>query len=260
MGTKTCPLYLVIVTPGFGVLATAERQEAAPMPDTSTDTEVLLKVSEHLDVFRSEFIECLEPVQPTTRSILLRIFEVWRQANLRRLVDLGDSAHLLFSQGRLVPGCTLTRALFETVGVQYYIHKKMVDYTDECDPESIHILLGAAIFGRKDASNWPTTPIQVLTAIDHMDKEFTGSRSEYDHLCEYAHPNLKGGFGTYVYQSLPSLGSKFGLNPQALEMRTWGLGSLNIILIIASKVYGRLDSLHPKFVSMAMEHAPNHPR
>jgi len=228
------------------------------MSDSPTDAEILLKVSSLLDAFRTDFIEYLEPIKPTTRNILVRIFEVWRQANLRRLVDLADSAHFQFSQGRLVPGCTLTRALYETIAIQYYIHKKMAVHTSKCEPEPIHYLLATAIFGHKDIPDWQSPPIQVMTAIDHLDKEFNGCRSEYDHLCEYAHPNLKGGFGTYVQQYLPNLETKFGMNPQALKMDTWGLGSLEIILVVASEIHSRLNNLQPEFVSMAMKYAPDH--
>lgn len=110
----------------------------------------------------------------------------------------------------------------------------------------------------KNISDWDAPAIQVLTTIDHMDKEFTGCRSEYDHLCEYAHPNLKGGFGTYVDQKIPTFEIQFGLNPQALTMDTWGLGSLEIILLVASEIHNRLDDLQPKFISMVKKYAPNH--
>jgi hypothetical protein len=103
----------------------------------------------------------------------------------------------------------LTRGVFETVGIQYYIHKKMVEYTEKSAPESLHKLFLSALFGRRDDVSWPETAIQVLTAIDHMGKEFKGLRGEYDHLCEYAHPNLKGGFGSYVRQE-----GEEAVNPQ----------------------------------------------
>lgn len=228
------------------------------MSEKLTDEQLLDKVRERLDAFQGEFIEHLDPVEQTTRSRLLRIFEVWKQANLRRIVDLAAAAHEMFRQGRLVPACTLTRSVFETVGIQYYIHKKLVEHTAKPDPESIHKLLLSSVFGRKDKS-WPEGPIQVLTAIDRMDKVFRGSRAEYDHLCEYAHPNLKGVFGTYVHQEGQELESHFGTNPQGLEMGTWGLGSLHQILIIGAEINNRLCNFQPEFVAMAEKHAPNHP-
>jgi hypothetical protein len=173
------------------------------MSERPTDQELIEEVKSLLEKLRGEFVDRLEPVvSPTARARLLQLYETWRQANLHRIVDLADAAIFMFEQNRLVPGCTLTRGVFETVGVQYYIHKKMVGFTEVSDPESIFKLLLNAVFGRRDDSSWPETAINALTAIDHMDKEFKMLRAEYDHLCEYAHPNMKGGFGAYARQEV----------------------------------------------------------
>jgi hypothetical protein len=103
------------------------------MSEKLTDEQLLDKVRERLDAFQGEFFEHLDPVEQTTRSRLLRIFEVWKQANLRRIVDLAAAAHEMFRQGRLVPACTLTRSVFETVGIQYYIHNQTLNrFTNSC--------------------------------------------------------------------------------------------------------------------------------
>src|SRR5882724_2499165 len=94
-----------------------------PMSERLTDQELIEEVKSLLEGFRSEFVDHLEPIHSTPRTRLLQIFEVWRQVNLRRIVDLADAAIPMFEQGRLVPGCTLARGVFETVGIQYYIHK-----------------------------------------------------------------------------------------------------------------------------------------
>lgn len=178
------------------------------------------------------------------------------------LVDLADAAIPMFEQCRLVPGCTLTRGVFETVGIQYYIHKKMVEHAERSDPEAIRKLFLSALFGRKDDDSWPETAIQVLTAIDHMDREFKGFRlrGEYDHLCEYAHPNMHGGFGSYVRQEEGvKLEAHFGINPQGLDMATWGLIPLHIILVIGAEINNRLCGFHSNFVAMAEKYVPDHP-
>jgi hypothetical protein len=227
------------------------------MSEIPTDQELIEQAKSLLAGLRSEFVDHLEPIHPAPRARLLQIYEVWRQANLRRIVDLSDAAILMFEQCRLVPGCTLTRGVFETIGVQYYIHKKMVEHTEKSDPESIYKLLLAALFGRKDDDSWPEKAIQVLTAIGHMDKEFKGFKGEYDHLCEYAHPNMKGGFGSYVRQGGTELEIHFGTNPQGLDMATWGLEPLCRILKIGAEINNCLCGFHPKFVAMAEKCAPD---
>ena len=227
------------------------------MSDQEPDSATLLKVMGIIDSLREGFIESLGPVTPTTKFILIQLFKVWRQVSLRRVVDLAESSHLQFAEGRLVPGCTLTRSLYETVAIRYYVHKKIDQLTDLNDPESIHNLLGGAVFGNKDLPGIPANPIQVLTALDHLDKEFKVMRLEYEHLCEYAHPNMKGAFATYAKQVVPSLETHFGLNPQELTMGTWGLSSLEMILLVARGIEDRLENLAPRFIAMAEQCAPD---
>jgi hypothetical protein len=229
------------------------------MPEGQTDQELIEIVKSLLKGLRTEFIERLEPVQPTPTARLLQIYEVWRQANLRRIVDLADAAIFMFEQGRLVLACTLTRSVFETVGIQYYIHKKLLEYTEQSDPGSLYKLLLSAVFGRRDDSDWPETAIQVLTAIDHMDREFKLLRAEYDHLCEYAHPNLKGGFGSYVRQVGVELETHFGNNPLGLDMATWGLVPLHVILRIGVEINNRFREFYPQFVALAERCEPDDP-
>ncbi len=38
----------------------------------------------------------------------------------------------------------------------------------------------------------------MLTAIDHLDKEFENLRKMYDTLCEFTHPNYSGVIGSYA--------------------------------------------------------------
>ncbi len=225
------------------------------MDNKITDEQLLKNIREQIDLLRGEFINHLDSFEKTMRSRLLGIFEEWKQINLRRIVDLADAAHEMFNQGRLVPACTLTRSVFETVGVQYYVYKKIINHTSKPDPEFIHKLLIAAVFGRKDVTGWDK-PIHVLDAIDFMDKEFQGARSEYDHLCEYAHPNLKGGFGAYARMDERTLVTNFGTNPMGLEMGTWGLESLDLILMIGVNVNNLLNAFRSEFATMVNKHAP----
>lgn len=208
--------------------------------------------------FRKGFVEHLASVKRTTRNNLLHLFKTWQQVNMRRIVDLADSSLDMYNQERLVPACTLARSVFETVGIQYYICKKIIGYTADRDPESIHKLLMSAVFGRRDIE-WPEASIQVLTAIDHMNKEFETIREMYDHLCEYAHPNLMGGFGAYAKQADHGLETHFGNNPLKLQMDTWGLSFLHCILMVGSEINNRLCTFHPEFVVMAERYAPNYP-
>lgn len=224
-----------------------------------TDEQSRNEIRYLIHSFHLRLIDKFEGIEQTTRHRLLRIYEIWRQVNLRRTTDLAEGAVLFFEEGRLVPACTLTRSIFETIGIQYYLYIKLVLYTGESNPEAIHNLLLSAVFGRRDKEEWPEISIQVLTALDHLEKRFPGFRAEYDRLCEYAHPNLGGGYGTYVRSEGDKLESHFGSNPKNLPMEPWGQGALRAVLSVADAVDRSLCAFHPQFVSMAEEYAPNAP-
>lgn len=223
------------------------------MAEKLTDQQLSAEIRDLIRSLQLKLVSHLGAIENTMCQRLLRLYEVWRQVNLRRTLDIANGALCFFEQHRLVPACTLTRSVIETTAVQYYIYKKLIIHTENADPQSIHKLLMSAVFGRRD-SEWPQSPIQVLTAIDHLNRKFPGSRSEYDRLCEYAHPNLAGGFGTYVRSEGDQLESHFGDNPQGLDMGPWGQEELHVAMMVADEIDHQLCLFHPKFVSMTEHH------
>lgn len=219
-----------------------------------SDQQLTKEIIDLLDCLSRELVTRLGGVESGKAPRLLRLYEVWRQVSLRRTVDLAGGALSFFEEERLVPACTLTRSVVETVAVQHYLYKKLISHTENPDPSSIHKLLMSAVFGRRD-TEWPQQSIQVLTAIDHLDKQFPGFRSEYDRLCEYAHPNLGGGYGTYVRREGNEMQSHFGNNPNALEMGPWGQVELQMALMVATELDKQLRLFHPRLVAMITENA-----
>ena len=133
--------------------------------ETSPPIEVLL------ERLKSCFIDELDSIEPNAGQRLLRLFDVWRQVSLRRIVDLAESADVFFHQGRLLPANTLTRSTVETVAVQFAVWKKLDSLTNALNINSIHELLMSVVFGRRDkGEDWPNKSMQVLTAIDHLEK------------------------------------------------------------------------------------------
>jgi hypothetical protein len=203
-------------------------------------------IEELLHNLRSSFVEFLDDLGPGAGTKTLRLFDVWRQASLRRIVDLAESAEALFQQGRLLPGCALTRSTVETVAIQYTVWKRLGALTDPMDSQGVHSLLLSVTFGRRDKGNdWPSKSMNVLTAVDHLDKQFPGFRSEYDRLSEYVHPGLAGGYGMYVRTEGDRLRSYFGQNP-LLEMDPWGRGELERALLVAVTFNEYLDEMRSR--------------
>lgn len=201
------------------------------------------------------FIDVLEEIGPGAGARLLRLFDVWRQVSLRRIVDLADGAETFFRKGRLLPACTLTRSTVETVAIQYAVWKKLNALTEALDSRSIHTLLMSVVFGRRDkGDDWTNKSMNVLTAIDHLEKQFPGFRSEYDRLSEYAHPGLAGGYGMYVRTEGEKMRSHFGQNPLRLEMGPWGRSELECALLVAVEFNELLQQIRPRIEALSTNH------
>jgi len=212
------------------------------------------EVEELLGRLRREFVDHFEEIGTEAGTRSLRLFDVWRQVSLRRIVDLAEDAESFFRDGRLVPGCTLTRSVVETVALHYTVWEKLTSHTETVDFRGAHTLLMSVVFGRRDkGDDWPNKSVNVLTAIDHLDKQFPGFRSEYDRLSEYLHPGLAGGYGIYVRTEGAGLRSYFGQNPSGLAMGPWGRTELERALLVAATFNDLLKEMRPRLVAM-MKH------
>ena len=223
-------------------------------PDKSSRS-MSSEIDQLFSQLRLEFVDHFEDVVPNGGMRLLRLFDVWRQVSLRRIVDLAEGAEVFFGEGRLVPGCTLTRSVVESVAVYYMVWKKLVAYVESADIKGAHSTLMSAVFGRRDKEDWPRKSVNVLTAIDHLDKQFPGFRDEYDRLSEYVHPGLAGGYGIYVRTEGEGLRSYFGNNPAGLEMGPWGQGELERALLVATTFNRLLLEMRPQLVAIVKHHA-----
>ena len=209
------------------------------------------EVEELIGYLRRDFIDHLEEVEPEAYKRSLRLFDVWRQVSLRRVVDLAEGAKAFFHEGRLIRGCTLTRSVVETVALQYMAWKMLTAYAETADVLGAHTFLKSIVFGRRDKGDaWPTKSIHVLTAIDHLDQQFPGFKREYDRLSEYLHPGLAGGYGIYVRTEGTRLRSHFCQNPAGLEMQPWGRCELKCALLVAVKFNDLLKETRLQLVSM----------
>lgn len=204
---------------------------------------------------RQGLVEKLPPYLPSPGTKLTRVVSLWREILRHRLVDLASASIDLFSQGRLVPAITLTRSLLETTASLYYFHKKIDGARSPEDLKELTSLLAKGVFGSKDGSS-EYVAIQVLTAIKHVDKEFGGFEKEYFNLCEFAHPNMKGGLGAYTKIRLPEYSVSLGQNPDGLPAGPFGLTALDIALELTLIIFARHKQTDRNFLKLVTKHAP----
>lgn len=226
------------------------------MDESPNFQAVLANAKANVVTLRSKHVPHIGPYVPAPGVKIARLTVVWREALLLRLVDLSSSAIDLFERERLVPACTLTRSFYETLAQLYYFQKKVKGIASLEQLIEVTDVVVRAAWGSKDGST-EQEAIQVLTAIGHVEKEFPGFKGEYEHLCEYAHPNMKGCLGTYVKIGIPEYNVTFGSNPSQLPIVAFGLGALDIALELSIVIFGRQqlieEQLHKAIASFASQ-------
>jgi len=119
-----------------------------------------------------------------------------REVLVHRVAELSMVAVDLFECNKLVPAFVITRSVVETVALTCWLHQKVSEFLDSKDVEELDDFLMKAMLGSRNG----TTPLEsynVLTAVDHMNKEHKGFRKMFDSLCEFTHPNWSGVLGSY---------------------------------------------------------------
>jgi hypothetical protein len=118
-----------------------------------------------------------------------------RAGLLHRTADLVGAAIVLYRQRKDLPAFVVTRAVLETFALFYYFIKKLEEAVNSGKVQDVDETLMQLLFGARNEDG--PKAINVLTAVDRLDKDFNDIRKYYDELCEIAHPNWMGTFGHY---------------------------------------------------------------
>ncbi len=114
-----------------------------------------------------------------------------------RTVNLAKTAMKLFEEeDGLLSAIIITRSMVETVSLLFCLHErlgKVVETEQVGDIEKFINQMGlGGRFEPLEIDGEEIEALNVLSAIDKLDKIFKGVRKEYDFLSEYAHPNCHG--------------------------------------------------------------------
>lgn len=120
----------------------------------------------------------------------------FREVLIHRVSDLADASIELLVAGNLVPAFVMVRSVVETTAMMYWLHEKSKGFLERRDENAFDEFLMKGMLGSKDGTTGHSS-YNILTAVDHLDKEFDGIRGMYERLCEFTHPNWSGVMGAY---------------------------------------------------------------
>lgn len=181
------------------------------MSEEADAREALVVAKKH----SQRLIECLpvriEAVAMTTRSKLPFKALGLRELLIHRMTELANSAVELFEKRQVVAGIVLTRAVVETVAVTFALHKALKNFRQDRSSEKLDSFLVQTLMGSR-WPDWDHRSTNILTLVQHVEREIPGFEASYNGLSEVAHPNwsgVLGSFGKYDAERLElNLGSR----------------------------------------------------
>ncbi len=136
--------------------------------------------------------------------------DVFREAAFYRFIELTESTYALYKSNLLIGSITTARAAYETLAVLWFLNTKLENLTKTKDISHFLETIRRLLLGWSTDDEFPEK-INVLKCLDAVDKTMEGKfRRHYEMLCEYAHPNNSGTFGSYTAPNHSTLEVHFG--------------------------------------------------
>lgn len=190
------------------------------------------EVSQRLDQIKIHLPKDMNPKLRNFRSSIPFKIVCIRDALLHRLVNLGDEAVTLHDRISLIPFLLTVRACLETAALMFSLNRYMESaLCSDSLAELTEQLHRTALGSRNTRTKFDA--VNILGAIDKLEKSYPGIRKQYDDLSEYCHPNFEGVLCSYGDFSNEKI---FSFQLQDVRIKV-GEGPLKVALIVGFYAY-----------------------
>lgn len=176
------------------------------MLDGAVPVDLIEEINAVFDRLKARQAASLKLGEPPSGFRLSNMIRVHCQTQLRRCIDLAESAELLRGEGRGLAALIVLRTVYETVAAFLHFEKGLKRALQPLETEDdlgrVHDFIRARVFSTRRKNlikNAKTEGVDVsstsiLTQFDAMRKRHKDIREHYDRLSEFAHPNAQGGY------------------------------------------------------------------
>jgi len=214
------------------------------MEDEWNEDQALQECQKEISALVKDLPEVVDPAELTLKSKMP--FKVMSLSELlrHRLGDLVQAALDMYRSTQVIPAFVLTRACLESSSLHYLLLAKVGRFMKDGNAEALDQFLARALLGSRDGEH--THPaINVLDAIDRVDKEYVGFRGMYDGLSEYTHPNQRGVLGSYAKFDDVKGRLEIGRLKSKIS-KAIGLAPLLMSVSIFANCYNELEAMIPR--------------
>jgi hypothetical protein len=176
----------------------------------------------------------------------------YRESLIWRMTDLSRLAFSSFQTDKLAAATILTRAAVETSAAVWYLHKNLAATVKTKAVGDIDERLKRLMMGSKsiDRDIMPEA-VNVMTFVQHVDKEVEGFLHQYEGLSEYVHPNWSGAGLLYSKPDPSNFRVDFGTNIRGADSaKVIVLVNLSVSLMLFEKRYNDITELMPSFIAL----------
>lgn len=171
----------------------------------------------------------------------------YREGLIWRFTELSRCALTCYRDASLASALILTRASLETTAASWYLNKKVASVVQSGNVGDIDEFMMRLNFGNKTFHDSPD-PINVLTFIKEIEKDFEGFSRRYDILSEYSHPNWAGTLLLFSKINKKKFWTDFGKNVRGTNNeKEIGTSTLITILEIFEHSYNQISDMMPEF-------------
>lgn len=166
------------------------------------------------------------------KALVIRGGLLWRSEELGRL-----AIEALSNNDRAV-GITLSRSVIENVALHWRLSIIVRD-RGQTSRALLDETLTKMLMGWRGDDEFPSA-FNVLTMIDHLDREVEGVRAVYDQLSEVAHPNYSGVHGLFAQVDQKNFVTHFGNDRRGGEASAAAASALAASLgiqIVADQIF-----------------------
>lgn len=177
----------------------------ADVPEEICSPDGVAAVNEVIDNLQGRRVVSINMQEPPKGFRVSNMVRAYCQGQLWRCLDLVESAETLRRADHGLGAMIMVRATYETVAAFLHFEAKLDEAMEpvesEADLERVHDFVHGKTFATRLAdllkevgADESARATSILTQIDQMKRVYEDARKDYDHLCEFAHPNVFGGF------------------------------------------------------------------
>lgn len=215
--------------------------DPAEVPEDVVSAKGVASLNTMMDTLRARRAESIKMPEPPKNFRLANTIRAYCQSQLWRCLDLVDAAESLRRTNHGLGTMVMVRAIYETVAAFLHFERKLAEIMtpleSKADLERIDVFVHGKTFSTRlddlletvgaDESSRATS---VLTQIDGMKKVYADARKDYDHLCEFAHPNVFGGFLWFGHHDRETDTVTFStVGPAPKETLFWSLQGAHLL-------------------------------